>query len=850
MKRFDPTAIKNRTLKRLRPNVEWAILSEDGTISNVITALCENFAEIARYGEFLLGEKKWKTALNLSSLTTMGGLISRKQRRPRSASGFVVVSHTDATGANRLSNLGKYFFGIDDASDYDNLTKNASASVTAQKTLVPWTCDDVYAVPKGTRFLTGSSTEFIATESVQSRVLKERWSDIAADDDKLKSFYQAGGWNGIKYVKVPVIQGTVMTVELGKVASSKFETFCLNVPDIEDASNSISSQYLKFIVTLSTGKTEEWSNIQSILLASPYDKVFETKQLPDGSGTLFKVGNGITGKMLPEGSSVSVQYLQTSGAAGNIDKKFQITKIIFPDGEQMIDPRTNTVSAFLSCTNVVPILGGYDAEDEEEYRENAPTSYLQSFAIATRDAYTKQIKNYSPVSLLKIRAFPDADFSTSSLSTTAEDEDVINELSTIKNTLKVTAILANGEKIENATESFINPVIKSLADLKGPNDSLEYIEPNYIQLRAGLKVKTDNLNITDDEVKDNVKTAVSDVYSIYNTDFKESLRSSKIIQTAKTFPFATSVSLLLEAMAETKYDINSVKLVKTASNNVELAYIPFKFDKVFGYNQYKKGFKNYKVNSPYILKVNLEFINDAVKASTKNRTFFLFDERNRMGSTDGVTLEAAKSASGLKIFQKDSVSADSAIGRVTFYEEERENFNDRYVRVAQYPFISAITDDAYMTKARSFSKEPYEIRPYKVDSTGKNQIFLSANVATSLQVAISSDSSVCYQADNRFINYVEVIFNENYDDYTSDDFCSGAIILPLSYFGFSTQLAGYTSAQDKEKLAAFTTLLKDFVKISVYAVPLIDDIETDNINDIIFIDDDDIIVEKEKIYDL
>lgn len=776
----------------------------------------------------------------------MGGLISRKARRARSSSGYVIVSHTDANGANRLANLGKYFFGLDDPSDYDNLIKNSAAPVSHQKGLVPWTSDDVYTIPKYTRFPTTNGVEFIATESVQSRPLKERWSDIVSDATKLESFYKAGGWNGIKYVKVPVIQGKRMEIDLGPAKGSKYESFAVMNPNIEDASNAISMAFLKFIITFSTGKTEEWVPVQSVLVAGPYDKVFETKQTPDGSGTIFKVGNGITGKMLPAGANVKVQYLETLGDAGNIDRKYQVTKMVYPDGEAMIDPRTNSATTFLSCTNVVPLLGGYNAEDTEDYRTNAPTSYLREFGIATTAAYIKQIKNYSPVSLLKLRAYPDSTYETSSVSSVGDD-DIVNEIGSIRKTLNITAILANGEKIENAEESFIAPVVKSLADLKGPNDSLRYVEPNFIQVRLGLRVKTDDLNITDAEVQTIVRTGIADTYSIFNTDFQKPLRSSKVISVAKMYPFSSSVSLTMEALASTNYDKSAIKLVKTGLGT-ELVYIPFKFDAVYGYNQYKKGFKNFRVNAPYLLKVNLEFINDAAKASEKNRTFFLIDERNRMNGGSSYTVEAAKAAPDLKLFQKDLVSADSAIGRVVFYEEERENFNSRYIRVAQFPYLSSITDDAFMTKARSFAQEPYEIRPYKVDEKGQNKVLSSDNVPTSLQVAMSSDSTVCYQADNRFIPYTDVIFHENYDSPDSEEFAAGALILPLSYLGFGNQLSGYGAGQELEKLSTLSILLKDFVRVKVFAVPLIEDIETDRPNDIIFVDDADIIVEKEKIF--
>ena len=68
MKRFDSAAIKARMIERLRISEEWALLLGDGTFGNLIDTIAEGRAEDARYMEYLLGEKKWKTAMNLSSL--------------------------------------------------------------------------------------------------------------------------------------------------------------------------------------------------------------------------------------------------------------------------------------------------------------------------------------------------------------------------------------------------------------------------------------------------------------------------------------------------------------------------------------------------------------------------------------------------------------------------------------------------------------------------------------------------------------------------------------------------------------------------------------------------------------
>lgn len=840
MKRFDQEAIKNRLLKRMRINENWANISEDGTISSLLDVTSEGFAEGARYIEYALNEAKWLHATNMSSLTSQGDLICRKKQLSRSSMGYVLVSHTDEDGTDRLANLGKYFFDIDDASNYDDLTKAQSSTTQEEKSLVPWTSDNIYTVPKGTVFTTSSGVSFISTAAVKSRTLKERWSDIQADSDKLTAFYKAGGWEGIKYLKVPVIQGILKTVNLGAASSEKYETFKVNVSNVENAANTISSKYLRFLVTLSTGDVEDWAQVRKIDLAGPYDKVFEMIPLADDT-VLLKTGNGTCGKLLPTGSTVSLQYLETLGAGGNVATKYQVSSMSFPTGYSMIDPRTNTAKAFLSCTNIAPILGGQSSEDEEGYRQNAPRSYLTSYAIATANAYEEQIKKISPISVLKLKVFPanSAELESSSISSD-EDTQVLNEVSTIKNVLNVTAISSTGQVIDNAQTAFINPILQSIGSIKGPNDSLAYAKPNLIKMAVNLKVKTDNLTISDSEIGDSVTGGIIQKYGIYNTDFKSPLRSSVIIAKAKSFDFSTSVDLLMEAIASTKYD--AITLQSTSGNSNVVA-IPFSFDKVFAVDQNKRGFKNYKQSAPYLLKVQISWQNDTTKIG-KNRTLFLYDERNRMASPG--SLEAAKGDSSLSVYTSDVIINSADLGQsVFFYDETKENFSSRYVRTAQFPYISDITFDTFMVKAKSFANSPVEIRPYSVDSNGKNQVFLTENVATDLQVTTTGDGTVCYKKDDRYIDLVDVIFKENYDNYTSTDYATGFVLLPLSYFEFDASLSVATSAAKKVEL--LRQLVKNFVSVKVYARPLVDDIEPEDWVDFVSVDEDDITVERENI---
>ena len=873
MKRFSYDAIKSRLIARAKINADSATILDDSAFNNVLDVFSEGLAEAARYLEYNTMEKKWTNAQNMSSLTHMGKLIGRKRKRPTSSIGYVIVSHTDANGNNRLANYGKYFFDLDQSSDYDNITQDEAANYIERSALVPWTCSDVYTIPKGTIFKAANGTQFISTQAVSTRLLTSSYKDISASNSKLEEFISAGGWDGIKYVKVPVIQGIQVETTLGATRGVRFESFSLNAENVEDASNTISKNYFSIEVTAPTAnaKTETWAEIQNIRLAGPYDKVYETKLSEDGSFVLIKFGDGISGYMPPKGSTIVCKYLETLGSSGNIEATGQIQDMTFPTGYKMIDPRTNTISTFLSCTNITSISGGRDIEDEDDYRLNAPTSYLSSYTTAVKAAYEKKIKEASPVLLGKLKCFSDTNFNANQVDTTFDEnvyDELVNEVSIINNTLKVTAIKANGKKFDNSTvnEEFIKPIIKTIGDIKGPNDAISYIEPNFIKIAPSVKINTYDLNTTDDSIKNEVSVAIQSKYNIFNTDFKTPLYASEINHLASIFKYTDSVNMFIEALANVSFDEDKILLLNTGAstesagitlkdtswNNSSsdsigtLLAIPFNFDKVYSSNKYKQGFKNYKVNSRYLLKVDLHFINNSSKEAN-SRTFFLYD--NRIDNSNNPTLDEAKASTieGISVSHKYSLAnmgSKIGISELWFPDETKDDFNKRQVRIAQFPYITSITDEEFMSKAKSFTTVPFENRPFEVDENGEKKRYNSSEVSSDLRRPLTDGgdtSRVCYKKNSDWIPYVDIVYNENYDDSSSVLYANGYFILPLSYLGLNSSIDTTTESLCYKTLSS---LLKQFIELKVYALPIQDDIEPQNWQDIVFCDDDDIKVER------
>lgn len=838
-KRFDFESNKARMLAGLRKDANWPLILGNGTVGNLLDVIANSRAEDARYLEYLLGEKKWKTAMNMSSLQSMADLVSYKRQLPSSAVGYVIVSHTDNEGGDRLSYYGSYYYDLDATSDYDDLERNDDADESAKHALVPWTCDKSYSIPKGTRFITGSGVEYFSTQAVSSRTLKKPYSTMSSVDRE--SFYERGGWKGIKYLKIPVMQGIQKTASIGQSSKDvRFQSFVLPTLDVDAASNEISCNYFfVYVKPFDGGEPVRFIEINKLSMASPIDNVFEKSILRDESGIKIKFGDGVSGAIPPDGT-VYVDYVETLGNSGNLEAKYQINTMVLPSGYTMKDPRTDSYKTFLSCTNISSIMGGKDIEDIDDFKKNAPASYLKSYTIATNDAYLNAIEKYSPLNLLHTKIFNDESLTTEQINSEIGVnivDDVADELSTASNNINITTMLSNGEKIadEDVEDTFLNPLETSIYDLKGPSDIIKFVQPNLIEAVPSFKIKSSSYDYTESEVKNYISEIVAEEYDIFNQDFNEPLYTSKLIALAKTFNFTESVSLITEAVATVDYD--GISAFQAEANLLEteqyVAKIPFHFDSIYMQDSINQGFKDCTTNADYLLKVNLEFINDTTK-TTKNRTFFLYDDRiDESGSTsilDGKKL----------LFSTNNESSDVKIDSINDYivvDRMSTSFDDLQVRVAQFDYIDKITDASYMKQLKDFGKYPTENRPFETEVDGSYKLYSNLS-NTDGYTAIGNQY---YKNNTKYVHGVDIDFTMDTDNNT----LSGYLMIPISYFAFTS--ISSTVFDVDNGINTLISLLKQYVNIRIYAQPKMSDFYPINKNDILYINKDYINVEKEQV---
>ena len=162
-------------------------------------------------------------------------------------------------------------------------------------------------------------------------------------------------------------------------------------------------------------------------------------------------------------------------------------------------------------------------EDEDEYRTNAPTSYLKSYTTAVKDTYVERIMKESPILLDKIQIGTSTSFVADQYDKAIGAsiiENVSNEISTISESITITAVKANGDKLSDTeADELLKTVTQKIGNVKGPNDFFSYKEPNFIKLAPSIKITSSDIATKEEDIRQEVSQAISNNFSIFSVDF-------------------------------------------------------------------------------------------------------------------------------------------------------------------------------------------------------------------------------------------------------------------------------------------------------------------------------------------
>lgn len=500
MKRFDPEALVERMVNNLQNKSHWNHLQEDGATYQLLEAMAEPIAEVARYGEYLQRELKWDTSRNFSSTKHMARLVGKKLNRKHSAVGTIVVSHSDVNGVPRYSYLGNSTFEIDGESDYDNLEKDDKLnSDMYTHALVPWTDVSCYSIPVGSVFTTNNDVEFICAETKTIETCNTTWFNVNLNKTTLDTFKATGGWNNYKYLIVPVVQGKKKEVILGYSDNTAGQTFLINTLDVEAADNYFTRQFC-YVEVIVNGESTIWNEVQHLQTAKSTDRVFEINILDDLSGTQIKFGDSVNGAIPVKNATITLHYLETKGKEGNVTELYNFKNEIL--GAEIPADITKFNGLSLGCQNMWPILGGADLETLSEFKANAETAYAKNYDILhTFVELEDQINQYSPVPLIKVH--------TSSFLT----EEKINSTFVYKNTVGITGLSTGLKPLTTTEQSVFENVLNNTLNSKVlSNKNIKYVPPSIVCIDSCLELELKSPVLNSQNIKTDIENQLQGIF--------------------------------------------------------------------------------------------------------------------------------------------------------------------------------------------------------------------------------------------------------------------------------------------------------------------------------------------------
>ena len=213
---------------------------------------------------------------------------------------------------------------------------------------------------------------------------------------------------------VVLYQGSIKEYPDYKAQGEEFEVLPVVVKNVVDTNtdNFIAEDTISvYVKEKDTNTYYEYNAVDSLYLTKSSDRVYEVRLNENGFYEV-KFGNGVFGKKLTEGDTVSVNYLQSDNVSGIISKntingnKLFIydsprQRAIFNDTYSNKDETTFiniTNSSYLNINNPQASTSLSDAETVEQIRQNAPKLFSSQLRLVTEKDYESFIiKNLSNV---------------------------------------------------------------------------------------------------------------------------------------------------------------------------------------------------------------------------------------------------------------------------------------------------------------------------------------------------------------------------------------------------------------------------------------------------------------------
>jgi len=485
---FDYESIRSRMITNLKKRASWKNVLPISVNVKMIETVAEEIAELARYDEYLLRESKWDLARNVSSLVNQSIMLGYQPHRKVGATGVVQVSSNELAFSDPWLEYEAY--NEDDYVRHNNkIWKCTSDEVTEEpsSTATNWTRVRTFhtsniGIPKWCQFTGSNGLTYTGVEAVT----------LLASQD---------------YTSVNVVQGTPQ-LYTATATGDTFEEVYIEDGSIEE---NVYEVYVNGV---------KWTEIDNLRNAEATDTKFQTILHPNFEGVYFRFGDNITGKKPNSGNTISIYWIKTDGALGNISTLGGITGI-----STTISDVTGSVVPMYTW-NYNTIAGGKGNEDIESIRRNGTFTFQSGDRLVSVPDY-------------KVFLESEFDFIGKAVVWGAYEQnlDAGNDpweyIAADENLIYIAAITPGSTPIDflkNADGSdrddYKTTLIEAMRELKSPTDVVSFENVEFIYVTAESTIYVDNANYSLAEMVTTVTETIMEEYGIENLLFKQAIYAS------------------------------------------------------------------------------------------------------------------------------------------------------------------------------------------------------------------------------------------------------------------------------------------------------------------------------------
>ena len=303
---------------------------------------------------------------------------------------------------------------------------------------------------------------------------------------------------------IKIFEGTSTTKTFNITAQTENAAYI-----IPDQTIDIDTAIVRSFETPSSSSFTTFTDLRKTTSLTSNSTVYILKETPKGDYEITFGNKTVLGRSPVAGNKVTVEYLSVSGADANGAKVFT------PQSQVTV----NNENFALQVSTVSNSFGGSEKETEESIRTTAPFQYAtQNRAVTAEDYATLVQRNFG--SLLN------------DISSFGGEDALEPEFGVIFLSLLFSSAIENdtvsGEAIKQATKDSIRNLFRDLSvasfDIKYTDPVISFIETNvFFQFNPNLTTLTENT------IKNNVQSTVSQYFADNTGKFKQSFRRSNLL---------------------------------------------------------------------------------------------------------------------------------------------------------------------------------------------------------------------------------------------------------------------------------------------------------------------------------